>query len=242
MRNTWHRGAALGRGVGRSGVAMRNTWHRGRGRPLPSMRRLAAFLLLLCWPSIAPVAAAADAVDAPEEGWPDVDGTFPVAAGAAVQIVGAVAVLRSPEAPAVPLAVAAVQPPARSGDGRRFVLAHRPEGAFCTVLDAWSIDGDRWTGPRRLESEGCPDRVAIDPAGDRVAYASGRTGIAALYLVDFVGGAPRQLTNVGLEDRPPTPGAAPEGFVPPPHLGPPRFDGDALLWTAPDGEHRVVLP
>ena len=135
-----------------------------------------------------------------------------------------------------------MQRPSVSADGRRFVLPHRPDGAFCSVLDAWALVDGRWTGPRRVESEGCPDRAVLDGAGRRIVFASGRTGIAALYLADFDGGEARQLTNVGLETAPLTPGSPPPGFIAPPHLGPPTFDGDFLHWLSPDGPQRIRLP
>lgn len=82
-----------------------------------------------------------------------------------------------------------------------------------------------------------PDRVALAPDGSTVAYVSGHTGWASLWVVPVDGGAPRQLTNAGLARRK---GGPPEGFVPPPHLDAPWFDGDLLVWDAPDGRHSVA--
>ena len=90
--------------------------------------------------------------------------------------------------------------------------------------------------------DGCPDRPALSPDGRRVAYVSGVTGVASVFVVSFDGGDPLQLTNVGLENAPITIGRAPHGFVAPPHAGPPWFDGDILVWESPDGRHEVDLP
>ncbi|MCB9674583.1 MAG: hypothetical protein H6737_05660 [Alphaproteobacteria bacterium] len=80
-----------------------------------------------------------------------------------------------------------------------------------------------------------PDRVALAPDGQTVAYVSGMTGWASVY-VQALDGAPRQLTNIGLARRKSTP---PEGFTAPPHEGPPVFEGDALCWTA---DTRICVP
>lgn len=91
-----------------------------------------------------------------------------------------------------------------------------------------------------VDAGGRPDRVAVSPDGTTVAFVWGITGIASVWTVPSAGGAPpSQRTNVGLEDAPRRPGEAPAGFVPPPDSGPPRFDGDDLVWTAQGREWRV---
>jgi hypothetical protein len=69
-----------------------------------------------------------------------------------------------------------------------------------------------------------PDRVAVSPDGQHVAFVSGRTGLASVYVVSVEDEAPRQLTNTGLSG----PGI-PQGFVPPPRTAP-RFAGEQLCW------------
>ncbi len=110
-----------------------------------------------------------------------------------------------------------------------------------SALDAVSLTGEAITR-RRLVSDGSPDRVAITADGRWVAYVSGQTGIASVWVVPFDGGEPVQLTNVGLEALPRTPGAPPEGFIPPPHEGPLVIDGEWITWSSPEGEHAVRLP
>ena len=170
------------------------------------------------------------------EGHPAVDGSYALS-GAVLEVVDGHArlVIDGEATPVGPL----VERPVVAPNGTRVVLARRPGDFECSVLEAWSLQRGRWTS-RVLEADGCPDRAAM--SGDRVAFVSGRTGIASLWVVDFGGGDAVQLTNLGLESAPPTPGRAPTGFVAPPHLGPPRFDGRDLVWDAPDGPHRMALP
>lgn len=139
-----------------------------------------------------------------------------------------------------PVADDVIGVPTIDAEGARFVYCRQADGLGLASIEAWARTGDGgWDGPRVLDDHA--DRPAISPDGERVAFVSGRTGIASLWLVPFAGGEAIQLTNVGLEDRR-VPGQPPAGFVSPPHQGPPRFDGAALVWDAPDGTHRVVLP
>jgi hypothetical protein len=129
--------------------------------------------------------------------------------------------------------------PSVSADGARFAFAQRvPRGSGTAIVAVARSDGG-WTAPRVLTDAGDPDLVAIAPDGARVAFAAAANGIAAVWVVPFAGGAPVQLTNVGLARD----GAGPPaGFVPIPLREPPRFEGRELVWTARDGEHRAVLP
>lgn len=91
-----------------------------------------------------------------------------------------------------------------------------------------------------VEAGGRPDRISLSPDGATVAFVWGITGIAGVWTVPAAGDTPpSQLTNIGLEDAPRRPGEAPEGFVPPPDAGPPRFEGDDLVWTAQGREWTV---
>jgi len=155
-------------------------------------------------------------------------------------VLGAASLVASDDAVDVDLPVESEAPPPPAEPvvaGDRGVQVVVPDGAFCGRLEA--REGD---DVRVLVADGCPDRVALSHDGDRVAFVSGVTGIASVYLVPFAGGDPVQLTNVGLEDAPITVGRPPAGFVPPPHGGAPWFDGDVLRWVGPDGPHEVALP
>ncbi len=125
--------------------------------------------------------------------------------------------------------------PAVAGD--RVVWARREgKGSALYALEPGST-------PRRLLAEGTPDRPALSPDGERVVFTWSRTGIASLWTMPFAGGEPTQLTNLGLERAPRTPGQPPAGFVPPPHRGPPEVGADGLVrWEGPDGLHELRLP
>lgn len=121
---------------------------------------------------------------------------------------------------------------AHSEDGTRAAWVALPEGGPMGVLTV--LDLAPGADPRAL-ARGAVDRVALSPDGAHVAYVRGGV-YPRMEIVAVDGGEPRVLTN---EDLVRTPGKAPEGFVPPPHEGPPRFDGDRLVWEAPDGTHEV---
>lgn len=121
------------------------------------------------------------------------------------------------------------------GAGRRFVVAERLDGG----PEARLIACEPPSPCRALVAQGQPDRAALSPDGRTVAWVDAVDGLPAIFVGDFDGGDPTQLTNV---DLPPPNGGPPPGFVPPPHLEPLRFAGDRLVWTAPDGEHSLELP
>ncbi|MCP3141700.1 TolB family protein [Pyxidicoccus xibeiensis] len=78
---------------------------------------------------------------------------------------------------------------------------------------------------------------SISPDGRTVVFVSGRTSVASFYVTDVDGAAPRQLTNVGLENWMLF-GGPPKGFVPPPvsshHM---EWVGDDVLrYNAGGGE------
>lgn len=193
-------------------------------------RNLALTLLLAaCAPEPAPPGES--------EGQPSRDGLWPAAHDAVVvQDMGEVVVIRG--GLRTVLATEAVGTPALSADGSRLALAHEGARFGLSVIDAITISSSG-IEQRRLVEGGSPDRVAIDAEGERVVYVNGTTGLASVWAVPFDGGVSAQLTNVGLL---PVPGEEPSEFVPPPHEGPLRVDGDLVRWTAPDGEHEVALP
>lgn len=119
--------------------------------------------------------------------------------------------------------------------GRRFVVAERLNGGPEARLIACAPPAPC----HALVASGQPDRAALSPDGRTVAWVDAADGLPAIFVGDFDGGAPTQLTNV---DLPPPNGGPPQGFVPPPHVEPLRFAGDRLTWTAPDGEHHLELP
>lgn len=127
---------------------------------------------------------------------------------------------------------------APSAAGAVSARAVRVDGASSSRVELVGADGAVVV----LVDRGNPDRVALSPDGGHVAYVSGVTGLASVWVVEArAGAAPRQLTNVGLEALPREPGRPPAGWVPPPHEdGSLRFDGPELTWTAPDGPHRVA--
>ena len=68
---------------------------------------------------------------------------------------------------------------------------------------------------------GAEDSEAVSPDGTHVAFVGGATGIASIWVAAVPApglppATPHQLTNVGLEAQPRTPGQPPPGFVPPP--------------------------
>lgn len=97
--------------------------------------------------------------------------------------------------------------------------------------------GDGWERVTLVEG-GRPDRLALSPDGEVVAFVWGITGVASVWTVPTDGGPATQRTNRALVR---VPGQAPAGFVPPPRE-PPGFAGTALAWTVDGVVHRVELP
>ncbi|MCB9687201.1 MAG: hypothetical protein H6735_19330 [Alphaproteobacteria bacterium] len=126
----------------------------------------------------------------------------------------------------------------RTSASGRSVVAGWEEEALGSRLLAVERDGTSWT---LVDASWNADRPALSADGTRVAFVSGRTGLASVWIVPFEGGEPRQLTNVGLRRVKGSTGA-PEGFVPPPIDDGMHFEGEVLTWTAPDGVHRVEAP
>ncbi|HEX8440771.1 hypothetical protein [Archangium sp.] len=77
----------------------------------------------------------------------------------------------------------------------------------------------------------------ISPDGKTVVFVSGRTSVASFFVTTVDGAAPKQLTNVGLENYSLF-GGAPVGFVPPPvsshHME--WVNDDVLRYNAGGGE------
>jgi len=75
-----------------------------------------------------------------------------------------------------------------------------------------------------------PDRIALSPDGRHVAYVSGRTGWASVYVQALSDEQPVQLTNTAVHRRK---GQPPLGFTAPPREGL-EFRGDSLCWHNPE--------
>ena len=120
-------------------------------------------------------------------------------------------------------------------DERTLVYGREEHGQ----TDLWRVvlpDGE----PERLldwpgSSE---DRPAHGPDG--LAFVSGVTGIASLWVLDLESGETLQVTNVGVEDEPRAPGVAPRGFVPPPDPETLRWDDDGVHWVADERAWTVA--
>lgn len=118
-------------------------------------------------------------------------------------------------------------------DAARVIAARETEPG---ETDLWLVSDDG-APPRALAAApGADDSPQLLPDG-RVLFVSGRSGVAALWIVEQTpGAAPRQLTNIG--ERP---GALSSSFVPPPE-GPVVVERGALSFTDQAGvRHTVAL-
>lgn len=139
-------------------------------------------------------------------------------------------------------------------DGRDNLVPDAPVGSVSRVAgrEVWTerVGNGPFTrilardarGTRELLRAGSADRAVLSPDGRWVAFVYAPAGTAAVGVVPFEGGAPIQLTNVGVERRKHAPGAPPEGFVPVPADASFVFVGGRLEWAGPDGPVSVRLP
>ena len=118
--------------------------------------------------------------------------------------------------------------------GERVVFVTRRPDSLLTDLYAWDATEGR---PHLLVGGEDPLQAVLSPDGRRVAYVSGASSISAVYIVDFGGGFPEQLTNTELVR---IPGQEPIGFVESPSQGL-AFEDDALVWEGETQTHRVAL-
>ena len=118
--------------------------------------------------------------------------------------------------------------------GTRKVWVRRLEASVFTELVVAEWVAGEWVSQVRIVGRANPDRPAIDPEGTTVAFVSGVSGLASVYVVPFDGSTdPVQLTNVGMAHLRRSPGSPPEGFVAPPIDDSLTFDGDWLTWNGP---------
>jgi hypothetical protein len=93
----------------------------------------------------------------------------------------------------------------------------------------WRVPADG--EPQALAPAAGPNELPIALPGGRIAFVSGRTTVASLWIFDPATGEARQLTNRGL-----VAGRSLEGFVPPPTLEGGRVvRGDLLVYDAGRG-------
>jgi len=129
-----------------------------------------------------------------------------------------------------------VEGPVVSTDAAAFVYTERAPGVSSRLIGHWH-DGE-WHRRELAPGHAHADRVAV---GDgTVAFVSGKSGLASVYVVGLRAGEPVQLTNVGLKGH--KGGGPPVGFVAPPHAAPLRVVGGDVVWDSPDGRERVSLP
>ncbi|MES2644068.1 MAG: hypothetical protein V4850_31570 [Myxococcota bacterium] len=114
--------------------------------------------------------------------------------------------------------------------------------------DLWRVtlpDG----APTRITTwAGSEDRPVLSPDGRRLAFVSGRTGLASWWVVTLseAHGLPipedasRQITNVGVTRG--RPGVAPTGFVPPPDGTTYAWTEAGLTWVADGVAYTAVVP
>lgn len=136
----------------------------------------------------------------------------------------------SPTEPPVDRAGAAEQVE-RTSSGRT-VRTIREDGARSTRVEVELEDGSLI----EVAPHDNADRAVLSEDGRHVAWVSGHTGLASVWVSEVRAGAePIQVTNVGIE---PTPGRAPDGWTPPPHDDSLHFEGDHLVWDSPQGPQR----
>jgi hypothetical protein len=152
-------------------------------------------------------------------------------------------------APAPPVASASALPAVERAAAP--LRALQPDSDAHAVIDPDRDVYLRLPDGTRIQVSDLPgpeDGEAVSPDGQWVAFLGGATGIASVYAAPIPrpGEKPRpalQLTNVGLERQPKTPGRMPEGFVPPPDKGPLYWaDARTVAWTAAGIEYRAELP
>ncbi|MDP2313648.1 MAG: hypothetical protein Q8P41_12130 [Pseudomonadota bacterium] len=128
-------------------------------------------------------------------------------------------------------------------DGATLVYARRGD---LVETDLWRVTLPDGVPERLTDWVGSEDRPLLSPDGRRLAFVSGRTGLASWWVIDLDGARPvpvaaaRQVTNVGVTRG--RPGVAPEGFTPPPDGTTYAWTAGGLEWVAEGVAHTAVVP
>ncbi len=129
-------------------------------------------------------------------------------------------------------------------------LVYAREGDLVET-DLWRVTLPDGVPARITAWVGSEDRPVVSPDGRRLAFVSGRTGVASWWVIDLPdeqGGdalpvpeeAARQVTNVGVTRG--RPGRAPQGFVPPPDGVTYAWTDAGLAWVAEGRTYTAVVP
>lgn len=114
--------------------------------------------------------------------------------------------------------------------------------------DLWQVALDGGPPLQLTAWDGSEDRPLLSPDARRLAFVSGRTGIASWWVVSLDGALPippeagLQLSNIGVEQAPRSPGHPPVGFVPVPDGTPMSWIDDRISWEAQGEAHSLVVP
>lgn len=117
---------------------------------------------------------------------------------------------------------------------------------FMQETDLWRVNLPDGAAVPLTDWRGSEDRPVISPDGERMAFVSGKTGVASWYVVDLPPGGTVipvdlavQLTNTTL--GPLRPGFPRTGFTPPPSGTDYSWTPDGLSWSV-KGTHYSVAP
>ncbi len=138
-----------------------------------------------------------------------------------------------------------------TGVDRRVAIAHDEafliyaKLGFMEETDLWRVDLPDGAPTRLTDWRGSEDRPAISPDGTRLAFISGKTGVASWYVTDLLDDGmvvpperATQLTNTAL--GPLRPGFPRTGFTPPPTGTDYGWSSIGLTWGAKGVTYSVA--